>query len=77
MVRSLKSAAQQPPTSASLPAKRKVVEIEPEPAHTELPNATSAVSLFVSANGGFCKYRQEEGNLHFRDTLMFQTRVHQ
>lgn len=77
LIRSVKAGGMQPPASGSLPAKRKVVETEPEPVNSEVPNSTSTVSLLVSANGDFCKYKLAEESLHFRDTLMFQTRVHQ
>ena len=61
----------------SLPGKRKIVETEPEPLYRELAEFSQAVSLLVSANVDYAQYRLAEENLHFRDTLMFQTRVHQ
>jgi len=60
-----------------MPTKKKVIETEPEPAHTEQRESARNVSLLVSANGNYCKYLLKHDHLLFRDTLMFQTRIYQ
>jgi len=60
-----------------MPAKKKTIETEPEPVHTEQPESARNVSLFVSANCNYCKYSLKQDQLLFRDTLMFQTRIYQ
>ena len=51
-----------------------VVETEPEPAHTLLEDTARDVELRVSANADHAKYKCKIDAIHFRDTLMFQTR---
>jgi len=60
-----------------MPTKKKVIETEPEPAHTEQLESARTVSLFISANANYCKYLMKHHHLLFRDTLMFQTRIYQ
>lgn len=57
------------------PAKKKVVEIEPEPANTEVPESGRNVELLVTANADYSKFKCKTEQIKFRDTLMFQTRV--
>ena len=61
---------------APRPAKKKVIEVEPEPPFTALENSTKEVELLISAVCDFAKYLCKEENIHFKDTLMFQTRVY-
>lgn len=56
-------------------AKKKVVETEPEPTFTDFPDSSRNIELLVSANADFCKYGCKTESVHFKDTLMFQTRV--
>ena len=60
-----------------MPTKKKVIETEPEPAHTEQRESARNVSLLVSAIGNYSKYLLKHDHLQFRDTLMFQTRIYQ
>jgi len=64
-------------TAAFLPTKKKVIETEPEPVHTEQPQSTRSVSLFVSVVSNYCKCQLNHDQLLFRDTLMFQSRIYQ
>ena len=64
-------------SGVQLPARKKVIETEPEPAFTELPNTGRNVAVLVSANVSHSKYELKEDSLRFRDTLMFQSRVYQ
>lgn len=56
-------------------AKKKVVETEPEPTFTDFPDTSRNVELLVSANADFSKFGCKTESVHFKDTLMFQTRV--
>jgi len=60
-----------------MPTKKKVIETEPEPEHTEQPESARTASLLVSANANYCKYLLKQDHVLFRDTLMFQTRIYQ
>ena len=62
-----------PPT---IPAKKKVIETEPEPPHSDVENSTREVELIVSAIADFAKYECPIREINFRDTLMYQTRVY-
>ncbi|XP_052229341.1 hydrocephalus-inducing protein homolog isoform X3 [Dreissena polymorpha] len=57
------------------PAKRKVVEIEPEPSHMELPETSRNVDMLVNAVADYSKFKCKVESISFRETLMFQTRV--
>ncbi|XP_022080460.1 hydrocephalus-inducing protein homolog isoform X2 [Acanthaster planci] len=56
------------------PSKKKVIETEPEPTHTPLEDTGRDVELRVSANADYAKYKCKTDSIHFKDTLMFQTR---
>lgn len=74
-----KPASPQPapaPPTARL-AKRKVIEVEPEPTFTEVPESARTIELLVSANSDFSKCKCKVESVHFRDTLMLQTRVYE
>ena len=59
---------------ARKPTKRKVVETEPEPAHTIIDASAKELELLVSATADFSKYKCKVEDIVFKDTLMFQTR---
>lgn len=61
---------------APRPDKKKVIEVEPEPPFTALENSTKDVELFLSAVCDYAKFRCKVENIHFKDTLMFQSRVY-
>ena len=63
--------ASRPPTA---PAKRKVVETEPEPLHSVVEESHRPLPLVVSAVADHCKYESTVTALKFKDTLMYQTR---
>lgn len=62
---------------SSRPAKKKVIETETEPTHTEQADSSRNVELLVSAAADFCKYECKIESIHFKDTLMFQSRVYE
>ena len=57
------------------PAKRKVVEVEPEPAYNEVPDTSRNVELLITANSDYSKFKCKTESIKFKDTLMFQSRV--
>ncbi|GFS07093.1 hydrocephalus-inducing protein-like [Elysia marginata] len=58
------------------PGKKKIVETEPEPAHTEVADSARNLELLVSATIDFTQCSCKVDTVHFKDTLMFQTRVY-
>ncbi|KAM6223795.1 hydrocephalus-inducing protein homolog [Rhynchocyon petersi] len=62
-------------TPGTLSTKRKVVETDPEPAHTVLEENYRELQLQISANVGFASYKCDTKDVHFKDTLVYQTRV--
>ena len=59
------------------PAKRKVVETEPEPPYTEVADSARNVELLVNATADYSKFKCKVEQIHFKETLMFQTRVYE
>ena len=57
--------------------KKKIVETEPEPAFTEVVELARSVDLLVSAVADYCKCTCKTSSIHYRDTLMFQTRLYE
>ncbi|ELK36190.1 Hydrocephalus-inducing protein like protein [Myotis davidii] len=57
--------------------KRKVIETDPEPAHSVLEEHYRELMLQVSANVNFASYQCQTSEVHFKDTLVYQTRVFQ
>ena len=56
--------------------KKKLIESAPEPYHVEIYLSTRTIDLYLSAVVDFCQCELLERSVHFRDTLMFQTRIH-
>lgn len=54
-----------------------MIETEPEPPYHEVPDTTRTLDLLVSANCDFCQYKCKTEHVHFKDTLMLQTRVYE
>lgn len=57
------------------PAKKKVIDIEPEPPYTEVPDSSRALDLLVSANSDYSKFETKLDVIKFKDTLLFQSRI--
>ncbi|XP_033896012.3 hydrocephalus-inducing protein-like [Acipenser ruthenus] len=57
------------------PAKKKVIETDPEPAHTVLENTARELPLQVSAVADYAQFQCKAETIRFKDTLLFQTRV--
>nr|XP_012627881.1 hydrocephalus-inducing protein homolog isoform X3 [Microcebus murinus] len=62
-------------TPGTFTAKRKVIETDPEPAHTILEENFRELQLQVSAVVDFASYQCQKGDVHFKETLVYQTRV--
>ncbi|KAM5296381.1 hydrocephalus-inducing protein homolog isoform 1-T2 [Glossophaga mutica] len=62
-------------TPGTFTTKRKVVETDPEPAHSLLEENYRELQLQISANVNFASYNCQTGNVHFKETLVYQTRV--
>ena len=60
----------------STPAKKKVVETEPEPSHSTQEERHRDLELFASAVTDFAKYECPVREVPFRDTLMYQSRTY-
>ena len=58
------------------PAKKKMVDTEPEPGFTEVAESVRNVELLVSAIADYTQCSCKVESIHFKDTLMFQTRVY-
>ena len=69
----------EPPASAHRvgrrPAKRKVIETEPEPPFTAIEESSKELPLLISAVCDFAKFKCKTDVIHFKDTLMFQARL--
>ena len=63
------------PVVTPRPAKRKVVDTEPEPSFNALPGTATEIGIMVSALADYAKYELSTNNIFFKDTLMFQSRM--
>ncbi|KAM6946364.1 hydrocephalus-inducing protein homolog [Aplochiton taeniatus] len=59
------------------PAKKKVVETDPEPACTVVEGSHQELELRVSAVCDYARFTCSAQPLRFRDTMLYQTRVYQ
>uniref|UniRef100_A0A2K6KCF4 HYDIN axonemal central pair apparatus protein n=1 Tax=Rhinopithecus bieti TaxID=61621 RepID=A0A2K6KCF4_RHIBE len=55
--------------------KRKVIETDPEPAHSVLEENYQELQLQISANVDFASYHCQARDVRFKETLVYQTRV--
>ncbi|XP_049719569.1 hydrocephalus-inducing protein homolog isoform X3 [Elephas maximus indicus] len=62
-------------TPGTFTTKRKVIETDPEPAHTILEENYRELRLQISANVDFASYRCQTSDVCFKETLVYQTRV--
>ncbi|XP_072823786.1 hydrocephalus-inducing protein homolog [Vicugna pacos] len=62
-------------TPGTFTTKRKVVEMDPEPAHSVLEENYRELQLQISANVNFASYQCQMTDVHFKETLVYQTRV--
>uniref|UniRef100_A0A8C9JFG5 HYDIN axonemal central pair apparatus protein n=1 Tax=Panthera tigris altaica TaxID=74533 RepID=A0A8C9JFG5_PANTA len=62
-------------TPGSFAAKRKVIETDPEPVHSVVEENYRELHLQISATVNFASYQCETSNVHFKETLVYQTRV--
>ncbi|CAM5150043.1 unnamed protein product [Eretmochelys imbricata] len=57
------------------PTKRKVIETDPEPAHTVLEENSRELELQISAIVDYTQFKLETNLVQFKETLLLQTRV--
>uniref|UniRef100_A0A8C8EBQ1 HYDIN protein n=1 Tax=Otus sunia TaxID=257818 RepID=A0A8C8EBQ1_9STRI len=61
--------------AATWPVKKKVVETDPEPAHTVLEKSIREVELRLSAVVDYAEFELKTDTIEFEETLLFQTRM--
>ncbi|NXI51133.1 HYDIN protein, partial [Chloroceryle aenea] len=61
--------------AATWPVKKKVIETDPEPAHTILEKSSREVELHLSAVVGYAEFKLDTDVIQFKETLLFQTRT--
>ncbi len=57
------------------PAKKKVIETDPEPPHSVLDDSHRELEVLVSAVADFTKYACHVKEVRFKDTLMYQSKA--
>uniref|UniRef100_G1MRN0 HYDIN axonemal central pair apparatus protein n=1 Tax=Meleagris gallopavo TaxID=9103 RepID=G1MRN0_MELGA len=60
--------------AAMWPVKKKVIETDPEPAHTILEKSSREVELRLSAVVDYADFQVDVDTIEFKETLLFQTR---
>ena len=72
-------AEEEPPISAQRlgrrPAKKKVIETEPEPPFVALDESAKDLQLLISTVCNYAKFKCKTEVIRFKDTLMFQSRL--
>ncbi|NXK55437.1 HYDIN protein, partial [Chauna torquata] len=61
--------------AAMWPVKKKVIETDPEPAHTVLEKSSREVELRLSAVVDYAEFKLDTDVIQFKETLLFQTRT--
>ncbi|NWY49823.1 HYDIN protein, partial [Chionis minor] len=61
--------------AARWPVKKKVIETDPEPAHTVLEKSSREVELRLSAVVDYAEFKLDTDMIEFKETLLFQTRI--
>ncbi|KFQ85082.1 Hydrocephalus-inducing protein, partial [Phoenicopterus ruber ruber] len=61
--------------AATWPVKKKVIETDPEPAHTVLEKSSREVELRLSAVVDYAEFKLDTNVIQFKETLLFQTRT--
>ncbi|KAF5907639.1 hydrocephalus-inducing protein, partial [Clarias magur] len=65
------------PLSPQRPAKKKVVETDPEPVYSLVENSFRELELRISAVCDYAKFECVAEPINFKDTMLFQTRIFQ
>ena len=61
---------------ALAPAKKKIIETDPEPACSIVDDSHRDLELLISAVADFAKYECPVEDIQFKDTLMYQSKVY-
>ncbi|XP_026975142.1 hydrocephalus-inducing protein homolog [Sagmatias obliquidens] len=62
-------------TPGTFTTKQKVIETDPEPAYSVLEENYQELQLQISAHVNFASYKCQTSDVHFKETLVHQTRV--
>ncbi|XP_057569314.1 hydrocephalus-inducing protein homolog [Hippopotamus amphibius kiboko] len=62
-------------TPGTFTTKRKVIETDPEPAFSVLEENYGELQLQISAHVNFASYKCQTSDVHFKETLVYQTRT--
>ncbi|XP_051024710.1 hydrocephalus-inducing protein homolog [Acomys russatus] len=62
-------------TPGALTTKKKVIETDPEPAHSIVEENYRELRIQISANVDFASYQCQTSDVFFKETLVYQTRV--
>lgn len=54
-----------------------MVETDPEPVHSVVENSVRELELGISAMCDYAKFECDAEHIHFKDTMLFQTRIFQ
>ena len=58
------------------PAKKKVIETDPEPAHSVVDESHRDMEILISGIADFVKFDCAVKDIRFKDTLMYQSKAH-
>nr|XP_020443912.1 hydrocephalus-inducing protein-like isoform X2 [Monopterus albus] len=64
-------------TQTQKPVKNKVIKIDPEPCCSVVEGSLWELELRISAVCGYVKFSCNTNNIHFKDTMLYQTRLHE
>ncbi|XP_075242911.1 hydrocephalus-inducing protein-like isoform X4 [Convolutriloba macropyga] len=75
-----KSGSQRSSAVVNPPFKKKMTQVEPEPKHEVVEGSSRDVELYYSVVSDYSKFKIDSQNgtdIHFKDTLMFQSRIYE
>ncbi|GAA6221266.1 hydrocephalus-inducing protein homolog [Lates japonicus] len=64
-------------TQPQQPVKNKVIKTDPEPCCSVIEGSQWELELRISAVCGYVKFSCNTSTIHFKDTMLYQTRLHQ
>ncbi|TDH09205.1 hypothetical protein EPR50_G00084380 [Perca flavescens] len=71
------SSAKQASVALQQPGKNKLIKTDPEPCCTVVEGSHRELELRISAVCDYVKFSCNTNTIHFKDTLLYQTRLHQ
>ncbi|XP_071313817.1 hydrocephalus-inducing protein homolog isoform X2 [Trachinotus anak] len=73
----LSASKQAPGTQPQQPVKNKVIKTDPEPCCSVVEGSQWELELRISAVCDYVKFTCNSNTIHFKDTMLYQTRLHQ